>query len=130
MMRGTVGRCCDYRAMRSLTAIPAAADPTGDPGNVGTLTPPASKASTATLDDQFLAQIARWGMRVADVHAAIAGAHDACAFLAVDGHTAEDVIEQGMRVNSSMTREDEIAFYNAAVSAYCPKYLRVSGSIA
>ena len=108
---------------------PAAADPTGDPGNVGTLAPPPSKASTATLDDQFLAQIARWGMRVADVRAAIAGAHETCSFLAA-GHNAQDVIEQGMRVNHTMTRDDEISFYNAAVGVYCPKYLRISGAIA
>jgi len=114
------------------SAAPAAADPgpTDDPGNVGTLHRPASKVSTATADDLFLAQIARWGMRVVDIRAAIAGAHELCAYLGVDGHTAESVIEQGLSVNPTMTRSDEIAFYNAAVGAYCPSRLRISGTVA
>src|SRR5271156_717171 len=74
-------------------SAPAAADPAGDPGDVQTLTPPASKPATA--DDRFLADIARAGMRISDVRAAIAGGHDVCAYLAA-GHNALDVIAQGM----------------------------------
>jgi hypothetical protein len=109
------------------TPAPAAADPTGDPGNVNAMQPP--RPSQATQDDQFLAQIARWHLRVADVRAAIAGAHETCSLLAA-GHNATDVIEQGMRNNHTMTRDDVIAAYNAAVGAYCPKYLRISGTVA
>jgi hypothetical protein len=112
------------------TPAPAAADPAGDPGNVATLQPPAPKASTTiTADDRFLADIARAGMRVSDVRAAIAGGHDVCAYLAA-GHNALDVIAQGIANNPTMTRSDEIAAYNAAVSAYCPQRLRLSGSLA
>ena len=109
------------------TPAPSAADPAGDPGNVQTLAPPAPKASAA--DDRFLADIARAGMRVSDVRAAIAGGHDVCAYLGA-GHNALDVIEQGMANNPSMTRSDEIAAYNAAVAAYCPQRLRLSGTLA
>ena len=109
------------------TPAPAAADPAGDPGNAATLQPPAPKASTA--DDRFLADIARAGMRISDVRAAIAGGHDVCAYLAA-GHNALDVIAQGMANSPSMTRSDEIAAYNAALGAYCPSRLRISGTIA
>jgi hypothetical protein len=60
------------------------ADPTADPGDVQTLTPPPSLA----LDEQFLADLTNAGMRIADVPVAIAGAHDTCAFIAAR-HTCE-----------------------------------------
>ena len=64
-MKGAVGRCCDYRAMRVLlavlgiaatfvAAVPASADPGADPGDVQTLTPRQSHPSQAELDERFL----------------------------------------------------------------------------
>jgi hypothetical protein len=106
-MRGGVGRCCDYRAMRRSAALAALviaaaialspsvlADPTADPGDVQTLTPPPSLASTPARDEQFLADLTNAGMRIADVPVAIAGAHDTCAFIA-DRHTASDAMQTG-----------------------------------
>lgn len=113
-------------ALAIVAAIPAAADPGGDPGNVIAMQPP--KPSAATQDDQFLAAIARWHLRVADVRAAIAGAHEACSLLAA-GHNAEDVVKQAMRDNHTLTRNDAISFYNAALT-YCPKYLKLTGTVA
>ena len=139
-MTGAVGRCCDYRAMRrpaTLAALviaaaialspPVSADPTADRGAIQTLTP--SRPSTRALDDQFLADIARAGIRVSDVHTAIAGAHDTCAYLAA-GHNALEAAEQGSRNNPTMTRADEIAAIDAAISTYCPRYLQLSGTLA
>jgi hypothetical protein len=108
---------------------PVSADPTADPGTVQTMRPPSSQASTASLDDKFLAGLAGSGIRVSDVRAAIEGAKDICAFLAA-GHDATEVIAQGMANNPSMTRSDEIAAFNAAVGAYCPSRLRLSGTLA
>jgi hypothetical protein len=110
------------------TPAPAHADPTGDPGDVQTMSPP-KPSTTITADDRFLADIARAGMRISDVRAAIAGGHDVCAYLAA-GHNALDVIAQGMANNPTMTRSDEIAAFNAAVGAYCPSRLRLSGTLA
>jgi len=68
----------------------AQADP-ADPGSgaVQTLTP--SRPSTPALDEQFLADLTKAGMRITDVPTAIAGAHDTCAYLAAGG-TAEDAV--------------------------------------
>lgn len=52
--------------------------------------------------------LARDGIRVVDVPAAIAGGLDVCAFMAA-GHRALEAVEQGQRNNSTMTREDEIS---------------------
>jgi hypothetical protein len=101
---------------------PGAADPT-----VQQLQP--SLPSTPTRDEQFLADLARAGLRVADVRTAVFGAHDTCAYLAA-GHDGLEAAEQGMRNNPTMTRADEIAAYNAAVAAYCPSRLRISGTVA
>ena len=109
-------------------AVPAAADPAADPGTVQTLTPP-SKPSTPALDDQFLADLARAGIRVADAPVAVYGAHDTCAYLAAD-HDAIEAVEQGRRNNPTMTRTDEMAYVDAAVSVYCPRYVELKGTVA
>jgi Protein of unknown function (DUF732) len=105
------------------TAVPAAADP----GAVQTLTP--SRASKPALDEQFLADLASAGIRVTDVSVAVYGAHDTCAYLAA-GHDAEDAVEQGLRNNSTMTRTDEIAYIDAAIDIYCPRYVKMTGTMA
>jgi hypothetical protein len=109
------------------TAVPAAADPGADPGAVQTLTP--SRASKPALDEQFLADLASAGIRVTDVSVAVYGAHDTCAYLAA-GHDAEDAVEQGLRNNSTMTRTDEIAYIDAAIDIYCPRYVELKGTLA
>ncbi len=105
-----------------VAAVPAAADPT-----VQQLQP--SLPSTPARDGQFLAELARAGLRVADVRTAIAGARDTCAYLAA-GHDAEEALEQGLRNNSTMTRTDEIAYIDAAIEVYCPRYVRLTGTLA
>lgn len=64
--------------------------------------------------------LARDGIRVVDVPAAIAGGLDVCAFMAA-GHRALEAVEQGERNNSTMTREDEISCVNAAITIWCPR---------
>ena len=81
------------------------ADPADDPGDVQTLTPPPSLASTSALDEQFLADLTNAGMRIADVPVAIAGAHDTCAFIA-DRHTASEAMQTGLANNPTMTPAD------------------------
>jgi hypothetical protein len=102
-------------------AAPAAADPT-----VQTLEP--SRPSTPALDEQFLADLARAGIGVTDVPRAVFGAHDTCAFLAA-GHDAEEAVEKGMANNASMTRADEIAYIDAVIEVYCPRYPGITGTL-
>jgi hypothetical protein len=103
-------------------AVPAAADPT-----VQQLQP--SLPSTPARDDAFLAELARAGMRVTDASTAVAGARDTCAYLAA-GHNAMEAVEQGLRNNATMTRADEIAYVDAAISVYCPRQMRITGALA
>jgi hypothetical protein len=105
-------------------AVPAAADP----GAVGTLSP--SRPSTPELDGQFLDSLERAGIRVTDVPTAVYGAHDTGAYMAGHRHTAEDAVEQGLRNNSTMTRTDEIAYIDAAIDVYCPRYVELKGTLA
>jgi Protein of unknown function (DUF732) len=79
-------------------------------------------------DDAFLAELARAGLRVADVRTAFFGAHDTCAYLAA-GHDALEAAEQGQRNNPTMTRTDEIAYVDAAIDSYCPRYVKMTGTL-
>ncbi|MFY9763554.1 MAG: DUF732 domain-containing protein, partial [Mycobacterium sp.] len=63
-----------------------------------------------------------------DAPTAVFGAHGTCAFLAA-GHDAEDAVEKGMANNASKTRADEIAYVDAAILAYCPRYMRLTGTL-
>jgi hypothetical protein len=105
----------------------AAADPAADPGTVQTLTP--SRPSTPALDKQFLADLTRAGIRITDAPVAVYGAHDTCAYLAA-GHDAIEAVEQGRRNNPTMTRTDEIAYVDAAIDVYCPRYVELKGTVA
>ena len=114
-----------------VAAPPVAAAPAPTPlpvdggASVQTLEP--SRPSTPALDDQFLADLARAGIRIADMPTVIFGAHDTCAFIAA-GHDAIEAVEQGQRNNATMTRADEIAYVDAAISVYCPRYLGLTGT--
>jgi Protein of unknown function (DUF732) len=46
------------------------------------------------------------------------------------GHTAIEAVETGMHNNTTMTRADEIAYVDAAISVYCPRYLGLTGTLA
>jgi hypothetical protein len=135
-MTGAVGRCCDYRAMRRPATLatvaiaaaialspPVSADPTADPGDVQTLTPPPSLPSTPALDEQFLGDLTDAGMRIADVPVAIAGAHDTCAFIAAR-HTATEAMQTGMANNPTMT------YVQAAIAVFCPRFLGMTDTLA
>ena len=87
-----------------------------------------SRPSTPALDEQFLADLARAGIGVTDVPRAVFGAHDTCAFLAA-GHDAEQAVEKGMANNASMTRADEIAYIDAVIEVYCPRYPGITGTL-
>jgi hypothetical protein len=39
-------------------------------------------------------------------------------------------VEQGQKNNPTMTRADEIAYIDAAISVYCPRYLGLTGTLA
>jgi len=111
-----------------VAAAPAPTFPPVDGGaSVQTLTP--SRPSTPALDDAFLSDLTRAGIRIADVPTVIFGAHDTCAYLAA-GHTAMEAVDTGMHNNATMTRADEIAYVDAAISVYCPRYLGLTGTLA
>jgi hypothetical protein len=103
-------------------AAPAAADPT-----VQQLQP--LLPSTSARDQQFLADLEKVGMTITDVPTAIYGAHDTCAYLAA-GHTASEAVETGLSNNASMSRADEIAYIDAAISVFCPQQRQLTGTIA
>lgn len=93
-------------------AAPAAADTA-----VQQLQP--SLPSTPARDEAFLSALTNAGIRVVDVPTAIAGALDTCSYLAA-GHYAIEAVNQGMKNNATMTRQQEIAYVDAATSTYCP----------
>jgi hypothetical protein len=62
-----------------LTPALAAADPTADPGDVQTLTPP--HPSQVDLDERFLDDLGLGGIRVTNVKEVIGDAHQICATL-------------------------------------------------
>jgi serine/threonine protein kinase, bacterial len=114
-------------AFIAVAAVLPSAPAGADPGDVQTLQP--SRPSTPVLDEQFLADLTRAGIRIADVPTVVYGAHDTCAYLAA-GHTAIEAVETGMHNNTTMTRADEIAYVDAAISVYCPRYLGLTGTLA
>ena len=111
-----------------VAAAPAPTPPPVDGGaSVQTLEP--SRPSTPARDEQFLADLARAGIRVSDVPTVVYGAHDTCAYLAA-GHDAIEAVDTGMHNNATMTRADEIAYVDAAISVYCPRYRPLTGTLA
>jgi hypothetical protein len=78
-----------------------------DSGAVQLLQP--SLPDTPARDEAFLSDLVTAGLRVTDVHVAIAGGRDVCAFLAA-GRSALEAVEQGQQNNPTMTREDERSY--------------------
>jgi len=89
-----------------------------DSGAVQLLQP--SLPDTPARDEAFLSDLVTAGLRVTDVHVAIAGGRDVCAFLAA-GRSALEAVEQGQQNNPTMTREDERSYVNAAITVWCPR---------
>jgi hypothetical protein len=48
----------------------------------------------------------------------------------VDVRRDLDALKMGMANNATMTRTDEIAYVDAAISVYCPRYLGLTGTLA
>jgi hypothetical protein len=120
--RNLAGALIAVAAAVLVASPPVAANPT-----VQQLQP--SLPSTPQRDGQFLDELARAGIRVTDVPTVTEGARDTCAFLAA-GHTAIEAVEQGQRNNATMTRSDEIAYVDTAISVYCPRCLGITGALA
>jgi Protein of unknown function (DUF732) len=120
-------RLAALAAVVATVAFASVAPAAADAGNVQQLIP--SLPSTSARDEAFLTALANAGIRIADVPTVIFGAHDTCAYLAA-GHTAVEAVEQGLSNNATMTRADGIAYVDAAISGYCPRYLRLTGTLA
>jgi hypothetical protein len=93
------------------------------------LTPrPAPRAAAPRASSQGLAD-ARFfgelgsGIIVSDRAAAIAGAHDACMYMAA-GHTPYETVQVTMGNNPSLTWDNAWTFVLAATHAYCPEQAR------
>jgi Protein of unknown function (DUF732) len=138
-MRGAVGRCCDYRAMRRLmavlgiaatfvAAIPAAADTGADPGAMQTLTPPPPRQSQAELDERFLSDLTDAGMQIANVKQVIDGGHRICAYIGAK-HTEADAVKLALGDNTTLTEANAETLIETAVAVYCPQ-LSGPGSLA
>src|SRR5271156_6156164 len=130
-MGGGVGRCCDYRAMRrsatlaalviaAAIALPplASADPTADPGDVQTLTPP--HPSQIDLDERFLDDLGLGGIRVTNVKEVIGDAHQICATLKA-GETDQQIIKLAISQNATLTEANAQALIESAEGVYCPQ---------
>src|SRR5271163_2715938 len=131
-MRGAVGRCCDYRAMRRLmavlaiaatfvAAIPASADPGADPGDIQTLNPP--RPSRSALDAEFTALVTQIpGMHIINPAITDNGGRMVCAHL--DSHSREDMTADLLQDNPTLTPAEAAAFVSDAEQVYCPSHIR------
>ena len=137
-MTGAVGRCCDYRAMSPATLAalviavaialspPASADPTADPGDVQTLTPP--HPSQVELDERFLDDLGLGGIRVTNVKEVIGDAHQICAARKA-GETEAQLIKMAMDQNQTLTEANAETLIDSAEGVYCSQ-LAKPGSLA
>jgi hypothetical protein len=66
------------------------------------------------------------GGRALGVQAARGGAATA----RVDVRRDLEALKMGMANNATMTRTDEIAYVDAAIDVYCPRYVRLTGTMA
>jgi hypothetical protein len=65
------------------------------------------------------------GGRALGVQAARGGAATA----RVDVRRDLEALKMGMANNATMTRTDEIAYVDAAIDVYCPRYVRLTGTL-
>jgi hypothetical protein len=104
-----------------VAAIPAAADPTADPGDVQTLRPP--RPSAAALDAEFTALVEQIpGMRIIDPTITDNGGRMVCAYL--DRHSRADTESALLGDNPSFTPAEAEAFVSDAEQVYCPTHIK------
>ncbi len=101
-------------------AIPAAADPSADPGAVQTLTPPPPHPSQAELDERFLSDLTDSGMRISNVRQVIGDAHQICAYIGAK-HTEDDAVKLAMADNRTLTEVNAQTLIESAEGVYCPQ---------
>jgi hypothetical protein len=105
----------------------ASADPTADPGDVQTLTPP-RRPSQVELDERFLDDLGLGGIRITDVREVIGDAHQICATLKA-GETEQQIIKLAISQNATLTEANAQTLIESAEGVYCPQ-LSKPGTIA
>jgi hypothetical protein len=101
-------------------AIPAAADPGADSGDIQHLTPPPSQAA---LDARFTALVEQIpGMHVINDTITDNGGRMVCVYL--DRHSREDTTADLLQDNPTFTAAESDAFVNDAMTVYCPSQLK------
>ena len=126
MSRRLVALVALVAGVQILTPAPAAADPTGDPGDIGTLAPP--HPSQIDLDERFLDDLGLGGIRVTNVKEVIGDAHQICATLKA-GETEQQIIKLAISQNATLTEANAQTLIESAEGVYCPQ-LSKPGSLA
>ena len=104
-----------------LAAVPAAADPTGDPGDVQLEQPP--RPSQAALDRAFTALVEQIpGMHIINPTITDSGGRMVCTYL--DSHGREDTTADLLHDNPTFTPAESDAFVGDAEQVYCPAHIR------
>ena len=102
-------------------SAPAAADPTGDPGNVQQLQPP--RPSAAALDAEFTALVSQIpGMHIINTAITDNGGRMVCAYR--DSHDLADTEANLLQDNPTFTPAEADAFVSDAEQVYCPSHIR------
>jgi len=94
------------------------------PPPVQTVAPPRPSAAApprSGTDEAFIAALREDGIIITNPTEIIAGAHQACEYIAA-GHTAHDTVRLAMAENSTLTLENASTLIGAAIGAYCPQY--------
>jgi Protein of unknown function (DUF732) len=125
MSRRLVALVALVAGVQFLTPALAAADPSGDPGDVQTLTPHPSQVD---LDERFLHDLGLGGIRVTNVKEVIGDAHQICATLKA-GETEQQIIKLAISQNATLTEANAQTLIESAEGVYCPQ-LSPSGSLA
>jgi|GEM_PF-6738153 Protein of unknown function (DUF732) len=106
-------------------AVPAAADPTADPGDVSTLQP---RQSQVDLDERFLDDLGLGGIRVVDVKQVLGDAHQICAARKA-GQTEQQIVKLAISENHTLTEANAETLVESAEAVYCQQ-LSPPGSVA
>jgi len=125
MSRRLVALVALVAGVQFLTPALAAADPSGDPGDVQTLTPHPSQVD---LDERFLHDLGLGGIRVTNVKEVIGDAHQICATLKA-GETEQQIIKLAISQNATLTEANAQTLIESVEGVYCPQ-LSPSGSLA
>jgi len=95
---------------------PVSADPTADPGDVQTLTPP--HPSQVELDERFLDDLGLGGIRVVDVKQVLGDARQICAERRA-GETEAQLVKMAIDQNHSLTEANAETLIESAEGVYC-----------